>query len=434
MSVLILILMLSLIVFLGKKKVGFANRVLFAMLMGIGFGVVFKDNVSYIAPIGQVYVKLIKMIVIPLVTATIISSITSIEDPLKLKKIGSKTIGWLLFTTAIASIIGIIIATLLDPGAGIQFTKDASFKAREIPAFKDVLLDMIPANPVSDMAQGKIIPTIIFSIFIAIAISIENIKKPQVVKPLKDFFTSFSQVMFRVTKMVLKITPYGVLGLMASVSSEYGISTLLPLGKVVIAVYLACLLQILLVHGSLLVFVAKVNPLTFFKNIYPAQVVAFSSTSSYGTLPVTLRCLTNKVGVSEKIASFVAPMGATMGMNGCGGLYPAIVAIFVARVFNIPMTMSTYVLIVVVTTIASLGTAGVPGTASIMATVVLSSLGLPIEGIAMVLGIDAIIDMARTATNVTGASVTALLVASSENEFDRNIFNKNDVDEVELSA
>lgn len=384
--------------------------------------------------IGQVYVNLIKMLVIPLVVPTIIASITAVEDPTKLKRVGIKTIGWLLFTTAIACTVGAVAAVLLNPGAGIQFTKDTSFKAKEVPTLSKIFLDMVPSNPVSDMANAKIIPVIIFSILVGVAITIESSINSEAVRPVKDLFKSFKVVMFRITDMVLETTPYGVLGLMASVSAKYGLAALLPLAKVILAVYLACLIQMVVVHGGLVALVIKVNPIKFFKKIYPAQVVAFTTRSSYGTLPATIKSLTDRVKISENIASFVAPMGATMGMNGCGGLYPAIVAVFVAEVFNIPMSISTYILLIVITTLASIGTAGVPGTAYIMATVVLAALGLPIEGIAMVLGIDPILDMARTVTNVTGASVVSLLVANSENEFDRKAFNEEEKDKLNLAS
>jgi Na+/H+-dicarboxylate symporter len=291
-----------------------------------------------------------------------------------------------------------------------------------------------PSNPISDAANAKIIPVIIFAILIGVAITIEGSKKPEVIKPVKDIINGFAQIMFRITKMVLKTTPYGVFGLMAAVSAKYGLSTLLPLGKFIIAVYIACLIQVALVHTSLLAFVAKVNPLKFFKAIYPAQVVAFTTRSSYGTLPATIKSLTEKVKISEKIANFVAPMGASMGMNACGGLYPVMAAMFVARVYNIPLTIDKYLILILITTIASFGTAGVPGTASIMSTVVLASMGLPVEGIAMLIGVDTVIDMARTATNVTGASVTALLVANAESEFDREAFNNEKIDNLELNV
>jgi uncharacterized protein len=427
-------LLLGFLYFLKTKKVSFGNRVLLAMLLGVAVGAIFTKTTLVIEPLGQIYVNLIKMLVIPLVTTAIISSITNLDDPAKLKSIGFKTIAWLVATTAIACTIGLLVSLVMDPGAGIQLTKDAAFKAKEIPTFGKVLVDLSPSNPVADAANAKIIPVIIFAMFVGVAITIENAKKPELIKPVITIINGFAQVMFRITKMVLKITPYGVFGLMATVSAKYGLSTLLPLGKFVIAVYIACIIQVAVVHTGLLAFVAKINPLKFFKAIYPAQAVAFTTRSSYGTLPATIKSLTSRVKISERIANFVAPMGASMGMNACGGLYPVMAAMFIARVYNIPLTADKYIILILVTTIASFGTAGVPGTASIMTTVVLASMGLPVEGIAMLLGVDTVIDMARTATNVTGASVTALLVADSEGEFDRQAFNADESDGLELTA
>jgi Na+/H+-dicarboxylate symporter len=431
---LVSVLLIGFLYFLKTKKISFGNRVLIAMVLGVAVGAIFKKEALVIEPLGQIYVNLIKMLVVPLVTAAIISSITNLDNPAKLRSIGVKTIGWLVVTTAVASLIGVVVSLVMDPGAGIQLTKDAAFKAREIPTFAKVLVDLSPSNPIADAANAKIVPLIIFAMFVGVAITIENAKKPEVVKPVINVINGFAQIMFRITKMVLKITPYGVFGLMTAVAAKYGLATLLPLGKFVIAVYIACILQVALVHTSLVAFVAKVNPLKFFKAILPAQIVAFTTRSSYGTLPATTKSLTERVKITDRIANFVAPMGASMGMNACGGLYPVMAAIFVARVYNMPLSFNQYVILIAVTTIASFGTAGVPGTASIMSTVVLSSMGLPVEGIAMLLGVDTVIDMARTATNVTGAAVSALLVANSEGEFDREAFNKQEADALELTV
>lgn len=431
---LVSVLLIGFLYFLKTKKLSFGNRVLIAMVLGVAVGAIFKKEALIIEPLGQIYVNLIKMLVVPLVTAAIISSITNLDNPAKLRSIGVKTLVWLVATTAVASLIGVVVSLVMDPGAGIELAKDASFKAREIPTFAKVLVDLSPSNPIADAANAKIVPLIIFAMFVGVAITIENAKKPEIIKPVINVINGFAQVMFRITKMVLKITPYGVFGLMAAVAAKYGLATLLPLGKFVIAVYIACILQVALVHTSLLAFVAKVNPIKFFKAILPAQIVAFTTRSSYGTLPATTKSLTERVKITDRIANFVAPMGASMGMNACGGLYPVMAAIFVARVYNIPLSFNQYVILIAVTTIASFGTAGVPGTASIMSTVVLSSMGLPVEGIAMLLGVDTVIDMARTATNVTGAAVSALLVANSEGEFDREAFNKQEADALELTV
>ena len=423
---------LGFIYFLKNTKISFGLRVLTSMVLGIAFGAIFKKNAVLIEPIGMTFIKLIKMLVIPLVVTSLISSITSFDNPEQFKKIGFKTIGLLILTTAIATIVGIFTATVMDLGSGIQFTKDAAFSAKEIPNFINVFLDMVPSNPIKEIADEKIIPIIVFSILIAIAIVIEGSKKPEVVKPVKDFIDSFAQIMFRLTNMVLQLTPYGVFSLMVSVSANNGLSTLIPLAKVIIAMYIASVIHLIFIHGSLIAFVAKVNPIIFFKKLSPALAVAFTTRSSYGTLPVTIETLTNKVKISEKISSFVAPLGASMGMNGGGGIYPALISIFVARIFNIHLDVSDYLLLVATTSFASIGIAGVPGAATIAATVVLSTLGLPIEGLAMLLGIDIVIDMIRTMTNVAGASVVALLVASSEDEFDKNAFNETKKDNLKL--
>jgi uncharacterized protein len=432
-ALLVAFVLIGFLYFLKTKKVSFGSRVLIAMLLGVALGAIFKKDAVIVAPIGKIYVGFIKMLVIPLVTTALISSITSLKTIDQLRSIGGKTIALLLGTTALATVIGIVVAKMLDIGSGMQFVQDASFKARELPTFANVLVDMVPANPIAAAAEAKIIPIIVFTLFIAVAIVVESSRKPEAVKPVVDFINSFAQIMFRVTKMVIKLTPYGVMALMANIAAKNGLSTLIPLGKVILAVYIGCLLQLLIVHGGLVALVAKVNPIKFFKKAYPAMLVAFTTQSSYGTIPVTIKSLTNRVKISEKIASFVAPMGATIGMNACGGLYPAIVAVFVARIFDIDLTATHYIMLVLATTIGSFGIAGVPGTASIAATVVLSTVGLPVEGLAMVLGVDVIIDMARTMTNVTGAMVTALLVADSEGEFDRQAFNDGD-DELELNA
>jgi hypothetical protein len=419
------VILLLFLYFLKKKKVSFGLRVLTAMLLGVVIGVVFKENSLLIAPVGTAYVNLIQMLVIPLVVTSLISSVTSLDNTDKLKKIGFKTIGLLILTTVFATIIGAIVGNLLNLGAGVQFVSDASFKAKVLPKLSSVILDMVPQNPVSDMANAKIIPVIFFAVLISIAIIVEGTKNADTVKPFKDFINSFAKIMLTITKMIIELTPYGVFGLMVPVAAKYGLGSLLPLAKLIIAMYLGCIIHILLVHGSMIAFIAKVNPFKFFKEISEALIVAFTTRSSYGTLPVTLKVLTDNVKISDRIVSFVAPIGASIGMNGGGGVYPTVVAIFVARMFDIDLTISHYMILVVTTAISSIGIAGVPGAATISATVVLSTLGLPIEGLAMVLGIDVVMDMVRTMTNVAGSSVVALLVASTENEFDKKAFNEN---------
>ncbi|MFD3270610.1 dicarboxylate/amino acid:cation symporter [Paenibacillus dendritiformis] len=418
------LLLVILLWWLAKNKVGFGLRVLLAMALGLTLGALFGPAASDVSILGSLYVSLIKMVVMPLVFAAIITSITSVKDPAVLKKLGTKTIALFLITTAIAAVIGLGTALVIDPGSGIAQNGDAAqdFQVREIPSFRQVILDLVPSNPINEMAQGKVVPVIIFAAFIAVAIIFEGTRNPERVQPVRSFFQSFSHIMFRVTKFVIRLTPYGVLGLMTSMSAKYGLSTLKELAWFIIAVYAACLIHMIITFGSLVAFGARVNPIRFFKKAYPTMAVAFTTRSSYATLPVNLEVITKRMKVSDRIASFVAPLGATINMNGCGGIYPAIVAVFIARVYGIDLNIADYLLIIGAATLASVGVAGVPGPASISTTVVLVQAGLPLEGFALVLGVDAIVDMARTAVNATGTTVASLLVASSEGEFDREAF------------
>ncbi|MDO5040147.1 dicarboxylate/amino acid:cation symporter, partial [Clostridium sp.] len=237
-------------------------------------------------------------------------------------------------------------------------------------------------------------------------------------------------IVLRITKMVLSLIPYGVFALIAVAGAKNGIDTIKSLIGVILAVYISALIQMGVVHTGLVAFIAKKNPFKFLKGIFPAQVVAFTSQSSYGTLPVTIKSLVGNLGVKEEIASFVAPLGSTIGMNGCGGLYPAIVAVFVANVFNIELTPYSYALIIITTIVSSIGIAGVPGAATMSTTVVLATLGLPIEGMAMVIAVDSVIDMIRTTTNVTGSAVAAVVVNETEKRKNKNIANIEVVKEI----
>ncbi len=392
----------------------FSFATLTALTLGVVLGIIFKENILFLDTVGKAYMSLIKMIVVPLVVTSLITSIVRLENLDTLKSIGLKTFTVLLGTTGAAAFIGIIVASSLNLGQGLRFIGAENFKAREIPEFSKVLIDMLPSNPLAAIVENKIIPIVIFSMFVAIALVIEDNTNKEKAKPFKDFILSAYDIVLRITKMVLRIIPYGVFALIATAAAKNGMDTLMSLIWVILAVYIAAFLQFLFVYTPLISFVARMNPLKFFKGIFPAQVVAFTSQSSYGTLPVTIKSLVEGVGVSENIASFVAPLGSTIGLNGCGGFYPAIVAIFAANVFNVELTIYSYILIVLTAIISSIGIAGVPGSATMSTTVMLAALGLPIEAIAMVIAVDSIIDMIRTATNVTGASVAALIVDQTE--------------------
>jgi len=435
-SLLISAVVIGFLYYLKRKNVSFGTRVLLALGLGIVAGIVFNwlqlatDGVN---TLGRIFVNLIRMIVIPLVITAVISSIMTISDPAKLRKIGVKTIAIFLGTTGVAAVIGLIVALIFNPGAGIKQDLPQGFTAREVPSFWNVIMDLTPNNPVADMSAGKVVPVIIFGLFLAAAIVQVMQKKPEAVQPFRNFIQSFLEIMYQVTKYVIRLTPYGVFALIAVMAARYGADTLMPLIMVVIATYVALLLHTVITFGSMVAFWAKVNPWKFFKKIYPMVVVAFTTRSSYATLPLNIEVLNKRVRISPKITSFVAPLGATMNFNGCGGVWPAVVAVFVAEVFGLQLGIMDYILLVLVAMISSIGTAGVPGPAAISTTVVLTALGLPLEGMALVLGIEALVDMGRTAVNMMGDSVAALVVAESEGEFDRAAFDSDTEDALEMN-
>jgi len=436
-SLLVSIVIIAFLFFLAKKKLSFGSRVFIGLGLGLVAGIIFnvtKLDFKSVSTLGTIYVNLIKMLVMPLVFILVINSIASLSSLGQLRKLGLKTVGWFLLTTGIAAIIGLLVALAIDPGNGIAAAVPKDFKAKEIPTFSQVILDLVPSNPFSDAAGGKVVPVLIFAIFVAVAIVHVGSKKPESVAPLKALITSATTVIHQVVKYVIRLTPYGVYALIAAMAGKYGLETLAPLAKVILTSYVALIIHFVLVFGGLVLLVAKVNPIKFFKKAYPTIAVAFTTRSSYATLPVNLEVITKRLRVSPRIASFVAPLGATMNFNGCGGVWPAVVAVFVAKVYNLPMSASQYVLLILVAVISSIGVAGVPGPAAISTTVVLTALGLPLEGMGLVLGVEALIDMGRTAVNATGTTVTSLLVAESEGEFDREAFNRDEEDELEVAT
>lgn len=437
LSILVAVVVVAFLHFLAKKHVGFGTRVLIALAIGLPAGILFNQlqaEYQAVSLLGSVYVNLIRMLVIPLVFVLVINSIISITNLGYLRKIGVKTISWFLGTTGVAALIGLLVAVPFNLGAGIAAETPADFEAREVPTFFQVILDQVPNNPINDAANGKVVPILIFALFVAFAIVKVGSKKPEAVQPVKAFIQSATEILHQVVKFVLRFTPYGVFALIAGMTARYGWETLAPLGSLIVVSYIALIIHFVLVFGGLVSFVAKVNPIKFFKKAYPTIAVAFTTRSSYATLPVNLEVITKRLRVSDRLASFIAPLGATMNFNGCGGVWPAVVAVFAANVFNVSLSFTDYLIIVLVSIISSIGVAGVPGPASISATVVLTAVGLPLEAIALVVAVESLIDMGRTAVNATGTTVTALLVANSEGEFDREAFDRDEEDQLELTS
>ena len=368
---------------------------------------------TWIAPLGDIFLNLIKMIIVPLVLSSLVVGAASVGDIKKVGRIGGKTLALYLGTTAIAIALGLIIAIILQPGSGLALTSKAVAKTVSSPPISAVIVGLIPANPMDAILKGNMLQIIIFALFIGISINAVG-RKAQVIH---DFFEGLAEIMYQIVGFIMKLAPIGVFALIVPVVAKNGPQVLLPLIKVVFAVYFGCLLHIIITYLPL-VKAAGVSPLKFIKEIFPAQLIAFSTCSSGGTLPVSLKCVQEGLGVSRQVSSFVMPLGATINMDGTA-LYQGVCALFIAQVYGIDLSLSQYLMIILTGTLASIGTAGVPGAGLIMLTLVLQTVGLPLEGIALIAGIDRVLDMPRTLVNITGDAAVCVAVGKSEEKYEQ---------------
>jgi Na+/H+-dicarboxylate symporter len=397
------------------------QKILIALGLGVVTGAILGPQAEYIKPIGSLFINLIKMLIVPLIFSSLVVGICSMDDIKKMGRIGAKSFGVYLLTTAIAITIGLVIGTLLQPGAGLNMELPAEMAAaKEAPSFVQTLLNMVPKNPVAAMSSGSVLQIIVFALMLGVAINLAGEKG----KPVAVVFESFAEIMYKMTHIVMAFAPYGVFALMAWVAGKYGLDVLLPLAKVILGVYVGCIIHVLftLTGGGIMLF-SRLNPIRYWRGIIDAQAVAFTTTSSSGTLPVTMECARTNLGVSKPISSFVLPLGATINMDGTA-LYQGVAALFVAQAFGIDLDTGQYITIILTSTLASIGSAGVPGAGLIMLSLVLTSVGLPLEGLAVIAGIDRILDMARTTVNVTGDLMVSVLIAKSEGELDEEIYNE----------
>ena len=389
-------------------------QILIGMLLGIGVGVALGEQATLLKPIGTLFVNTIKMLIVPLVFCSLIVGVTSMQDTAKMGRIGFKSFAFYLCTTAIAITVGLVVGYVLQPGAGLGLeTAVTAVDAKEVPSVMQTLINIVPTNPIAALASGQILQVIVFAVALGVALVLIGDHG----KPAIAVFESLAEAMYKLTDMVMKLAPYGVFGLMAWVAGEYGIDMLLPLLKVIIAVYLGCILHIVGFYSIVLSVFAKLSPIQFFKGISNAMAVAFTTSSSAGTLPVSMKYASEYLGVNKKISSFVLPLGTTINMDGTA-LYQGVTALFVAQAFGIDLTWVDYITIILTATLASIGTAGVPGAGLVMLTLVLTTVGLPLEGVALIAGIDRVLDMARTVVNVSGDLVATTVIAKSEDELD----------------
>jgi Na+/H+-dicarboxylate symporter len=411
-------------------------RILIAMIAGLALGIVLNllGNSGGVNPIirqwltdalvngvldtiGQMFVASLKLLVVPLVFVSLVCGASGLGDSARLGAIAGKTFVLYLLTTAAAISLALLLGALIRPGDGIGLEAAQTFSAAAAPSLKEVVIGIVPSNPVQAMAEGNMLQVILFALLFGLAVAYSD----EGGQRLRNWFIDLDKVIMKMVTILMELAPYGVFCLLAKLFAELGASAIIELGLYFGTVVLALLLHGLGVYGLMLKFIARINPLTFFKHMRPTMMFAFSTSSSNATLPVTLRAAEEKLGVGNRTASFTIPLGATINMDGTA-IMQGVATAFIAQAYQIDIGLGGYLMVVLTATLASVGTAGVPGVGLITLAMVLQQVNLPVEGIALIIGVDRLLDMIRTAVNVTGDTTVTLLVAQSENDWDQDIF------------
>lgn len=367
--------------------------------------------------IGQVFISSLQMLVVPLVFVSLICGTCSLKDTTKLGRIGGKAIGLYLLTTSLAISFAMFLALIINPGDGVNMTAEVTFASKEAPSLASVLIEMFPTNPFASFAEGKMLQVIIFALLFGIAIALSGKAGDRIAAVFEDL----SVVIMRLVTILMNIAPYGVFCLLASLFTDTSLSTFGNLMVYFLVVLSALLLHAFITYPTLLKVLTGLNPFVFMKKMRETIIFAFSTASSNATIPVTLETTTKKMGVKNSIASFTVPLGATINMDGTA-IMQGVATVFIAQVFNVDLTLSDYLLVVLTATLASIGTAGVPGVGLIMLAMVLEQVGLPVEGIGLIIGVDRLLDMVRTSVNVTGDAMVTVVVGKSEDQFDNDVY------------
>lgn len=412
-----------------KLKLSLTKKIFIGLVLGILYGILsnlflpadFNTGVSkwVLSPVGNIFFNFIRMIVVPIVLFSLICGAASIGDTKKLGRVGGKIMLFYLLTTAFAVVLGLVFANLIKPGAGIPVPGATEFKPAEAPFIMDIFVGMVPSNPFKALVDGNMLQVIVFAIFIGVTISI--IGDPA--KPVLDLCNQLNDLFLTIIGSVMKLAPYGVFALIAKVISLQGMDIVAKLAKFVFVVYLCLLLHTLITYFGSLKVLGKVSPMKFFKKFWPVMAFAFSTSSSNATIPLNLDTCEKKLGIPRSIASFTIPLGATVNMDGTA-IMQGVAAVFIAQVFGMELSIPSQLMIILSATLASIGTAGVPGAGTIMLSMVLQQVNLPMEGIALVLAVDRILDMGRTAINITGDAVGSVIVANSEKELNLEVYNE----------
>lgn len=425
-----------------EKKQSLTVKILFGMLLGIGIGILFRAifdesgdfrfvvfdvTVSFRAlfvdglfhVVGTIFVNLLKMLVVPLVLISLVCGVSGLADPSKLGRLGVKSVLLYISTTCIAITVAIVAALIVNPGNGFVIPTEESFVPKQSPGLAQVIIDMFPSNPFASLVEGNMLQIIVFAILFGIAIT----KAGQYGEKIRLSFESLNEVVMKIVLIIMNFAPVGVFCLMAKTAATVEFGALASIVKYFCLVLFVLVLHAVITFPTLLAVIGKLNPLILLVKMKDAAMFAFSSASSSATLPVTMETARNKLGVNRSVASFTLPLGATINMDGTA-IMQGVATVFIAQVYGVDLSTADLIMVVLTATLASIGTAGVPGVGLIMLAMVLQQVNLPVEGIALIIGVDRILDMTRTVVNVTGDCTVACLVAKSEKELDIDTYNK----------
>lgn len=415
-----------------RKKLGLTTKIFIALLLGLATGVVLNlwvprgyvrdtvlvDGICYV--IGNGFIQLMKMLVVPLVFTSIVCGASSIGDTKALGKVGIRTIVFYLVTTALAVTVAILVATLIRPGIGLNMN---SIEAGEVTIAEstsaaETLLDIIPENPIASLANGTMLQIIFFALIVGILLA----KMNERAEMISNLFTQINDLMMEMTNLVMKFAPIGVYFMLTRTFANLGLDAFIPLLKYMGSVVLSLAVQCFGVYMLLLFVFTRLNPLRFLKKFFPVMAFAFSTSTSNATIPLNIDTLEEKMGVSRKISAFTIPLGATINMDGTS-IMQGVAVVFAAQAYGMNLGVSGYLTVIATATLASIGTAGIPSVGLVTLSMVFAAVGLPVEAIALIMGIDRILDMLRTAVNITGDAVCTTIVAHQNKEIDRDIFN-----------
>lgn len=394
------------------------KKIMIALILGVvvGIGFTFAPSAAFsvidtyvLDPVGQIFLNLIMMIVVPIVFVSIILGTAGMGDPKKLGKIGLQTISFYLVTTAIALVIGLGVGFLLKPGTAGVFEVDNNYEAQEAPPIMETLVNIIPENPLEALASGDMLQIIAFALFIGVALAILGKK----VSGIYQLVEQANEIFIYLVNVIMKTAPYGAFALIASAIGNSGLDALGSMAMYMVSVILALILHASITYSLAIKTLGKGSPVKFFKDFFPAMSLGFSTSSSNAALPVAMQIAQEKLGVKKSISSFVQPLGSTINMDGTG-IMQAVATVFISQVYGIPLGLTEILLIILTATLASIGTAGVPSVGLIMLAMVLQQVGLPVEGIALIIGVDRILDMIRTSVNMTGDAACAYIISERD--------------------